>query len=184
MQIHTPARRRSRRTRWIIFGTMLFAALAVLPVAKALGLLPFPLGFQGLTPVSDQELGAMRGGFVLPNGIVLTFQLRFRTLVNHVQENFEVFTDTSPELEGFTGVINTVTVEPGAEPGEPAVTIVVEPTMDITGIMNVIQNNVSGVTIQNQNSLTLDLSNVNQAIVATQANNLAFRLRSLALFGF
>ena len=167
---------------------MLFAALAVLPVAKALGLLPFPLGFQGLTPVSDQELGAMRGGFVLPNGIVLTFQLSFRTLVNHVQENFDEFTDTSfepgGELAGFTGVINTVTVEPGAEPGEPAVTIVVEPTNDITGIMNVIQNNVSGVTIQNQNSLTLNLSNVNQAIVATQANNLAFRLRSLALFSF
>ena len=120
----------------------------------------------------------MRGGFLLANGVVLTFRLRFRTLVDHVQVSFEEFTDESPELEGFTGVINSVVVEPGDPP-----TVTVEPTTEITGIMNVIQNNLSGVTIQNQNLLTLDLSHVNQAIVATQANNLAFRLRALSVFG-
>lgn len=181
MPIHTPTRQRSRRTRQVIFGMALFAALAALPFARTLGLISFPPGFEGLTPVSNQELGAMRGGFVLPNGMVLDFQLRFRTLVNHVEENFEVFTDESPELEGNTGVINTVTIEPGDS--DPDITIEVVPTTEITGVMNVIQNNVSGIIIQNQNSLTVDLSNVNQAIAAGQANNLAFRLRSLSLFG-
>ncbi len=182
MPIHnTPTRQRSRKTRQVIFGTALVAALAALPFAKTLGLISVPPGFEGLTPASDRELGLMRGGFVFPNGMILDFQLTFRTFVNGVQESFETFTELSPELVGFTGVINTVVVEPG-DP-DPSITIEVVPTIEITGVMNVIQNNASGVIIENQNSLTIDLSNVNLAITASQANNLSFRLRSLSLFG-
>ena len=195
MPIHnTPTRQRSQRIRRLIFGTALFAALAALPFAKTLGLMSFPPGFEGLTPASDRELGAMRGGFVFPNGMVLTFQLRFRTFIDGFEASrdgefppfepffppFEPFTELSEELMDFTGVINTVIVTPG-EP--PEVLVTVEPTNEITGVMNVIQNNASGVIIENQNSLTINLSNVNLAITASQANNLAFRLRSLSLFG-
>lgn len=183
MSKHGAPKRRPLRSRRLVLGAAVVTALALLGVEDLRGALPFPAGFAGLSPVGDPELADMRGGFVLPNGVVLTFRLRFRTLVDHVQVSLTEFTDTSSELADFTGVINNVTVEPGADPGEPAVTIMVTPTNDITGIMNVIQNNVSGVTIQNQNSLTLDLSNVNQAIAATQANNLNFRLRALAVFG-
>lgn len=178
-------RKRSFRCRRVALCAAGVFALALLSVDDLRGALPMPTGFAGLSPVSDVELADMRGGFVLPNGMVLTFQLGFRTFINDIEESFTEFTDESPDLENFTGVINSVTVEPGDPPGDPPeVTITVLPTDDITGIMNVIQNNVSGITIQNQNSLTLTLSNVNQAIVATQANNLAFRLRFLALFGF
>lgn len=178
MYKHGKPKRRALRSRRLVLGAALVSVLALLGVEDLRGALPFPTGFAGLDPVSDRELADMRGGFLLANGVVLTFRLRFRTLVDHVQVSFEEFTDESPELEGFTGVINSVVVEPGDPP-----TVTVEPTTAITGIMNVIQNNVSGVTIQNQNSLTLDLSNVNQAIAAGQANNLNFRLRALSVFG-
>ena len=182
MYQHSKPNRRALRSRRLVLGAALVSVLALLGVEDLRGALPFPTGFAGLDPVSDRELADMRGGFLLANGVVLTFRLRFRTLVDHVQVSFEEFTDASfepgGELEGFTGVINSVVVEPGNSP-----TVTVEPTTDITGIMNVIQNNVSGVTIQNQNSLTLDLSNVNQAIAAGQANNLNFRLRALSVFG-
>ena len=176
MYKHGKPKRRALRSRRLVLGAALVSVLALLGVEDLRGALPFPTGFAGLDPVSDRELADMRGGFLLANGVVLAFRLRFRTLVDHVQVSFEEFTDESPELENFTGVINTVTIEPG-DP-DPDITIEVEPTTEITGIMNVIQNNVSGVTIQNQNSLTLDLSNVNQAIAAGQANNLNFRLRA------
>ena len=181
MPIHTATRQRSQRIRRLIFGTALFAALAALPFAKTLGLISFPPGFEGLTPASDRELGLMRGGFVLPNGMILDFELTFRTSVNGIVESFVMFDELSPELVGFTGVINSVVVEPGGS--DPDIMIVVVPTNEIFGVMNVIQNNASGVIIQNQNSLTVDLSNFDLAIAASQANNLSFRLRSLSLFG-
>ena len=184
MSKHGEPKRRALRSRRLVLGAAVVTALALLGVEDLRGALPFPTGFAGLSPVGDPELADMRGGFVLPNGVVLTFRLRFRTLVNHVQESFKEFTDESPSLAGSTGVINSIVVEPGDEASDPPnVTVTVEPTTEIAGVMNVIQNNVSGVTIQNQNSLTLDLSNVNQAIAATQANNLNFRLRALAVFG-
>ncbi len=184
MYQHGEPKRHVLRSPRLVLGAALVSVLALSGVEDLRGALPFPTGFAGLDAVSDRELSDTRGGFLLPNGVVLTFRLRFRTLVDHIQVSSTVFTEGSPELENFTGVINMVTVEPGDEASDPSnISVTVKPTNEIAGVMNVIQNNVSDVVIQNQNSLTINLSNMNQAIAATQANNLNLRLRSLSVFG-
>lgn len=70
-----------------------------------------------------------------------------------------------------------------AAAGDPDVTVDVSPTDDFSGILNQIENNANGVVIQNRSSLSLDLSNVSQAIEATQMRNLGDRLRTMSVLG-
>ncbi len=141
--------------------------------------------FENLTPVSETELAEMRGGFVLPNGMVVNVSLEFHTVVSDAsgsgvplaQEDFS-FDETT--LVG-SGVVYTVTVDPGD--GTPAIEITPQMTTDITGVVTVIQNNVSEIAIMNTATLNLDLLNAAVAQRLFQSHSFTMQMRTLGVLG-
>lgn len=117
-----------------------------------------PTAFAGLPALSDAELSALRGGFVLSNGLELRFALEF--VYQFETQTPIVNTFTEADLLGpaggivHTGIVNHIVND----------TVNVELTSDVTGVMNIVQNNLNGVHMQSMTTLSLDLFNVNTAI--------------------
>lgn len=139
-------------------------------------LLGMPKGFESLAPVPNDELAQMRGGMVLPNGMVLNFTLEFRTVQNGSVINQQTFTEVSPELLGATGVINKVSVNENGSAVAAA-----EPTSLISGLMNQVQNDASGINLQHLTTLSADLSNTGFASEALRARSLSSQATSSAI---
>lgn len=142
----------------------------------------FPKGFEDLSPVPASDLADMRGGLLLPNGMVVNFAVEFRTVAETAQGSFEeVVTVTSLDnndlakmLDGNTGVINKVTVDQAG-----AVDVDIEPTSELAGFMNHVLNNSSGSVINHSTSLTADLNDVLPAVTAAaQASRISDAARA------
>lgn len=148
-----------------------------------------PTWFEGMVPVSDSELAEMRGGFVLPNGMIVAVEITFYTAVGtsngggvpFIQETVSLGED---DLYDGSGVVHSVTVEPGGAGTDiPTVEISTMATNDMTGVMNVVQNNASMVAIQNMTTVNIDLMNSGISIQTFRANNFSLQMRSLGAFG-
>lgn len=144
--------------------------------------------FELLDPIGASDLAKMRGGFILPNGMIVNVSLSFHTAVaraNGIGEGvpFVVHRQTLGEadLDGGSGVIHTVTVT--EHPGVPAVEISTDVVDRISGIMNIVQNNASAVAIQNITTLNTDILNAGLAAQAFQAGSFSMRLRGLGAMG-
>ena len=164
----------------------LFGACAILVGGFGAAHAAAPTWFAGLAPVSDAELAEMRGGFLLPNGMLIAVEITFHTTVatsNGGGVPFIEETESLGEDDLFdgSGVVHTVVVEPdGAEPDVVITTVV---TNDISGVMNVIQNNASEVAIQNMTTVDLDLMNPGISLQTFRYNNFTMQLRSLGVAG-
>ncbi len=141
--------------------------------------------FESLTPISESELAEMRGGFVLPNGMVVNVSLDFHTVVSDASGSGvplaqEDFTFDATTLVG-SGVVYTVTVDPGD--GTPTIEIAPQTSTEVTGLVTVIQNNVSQIAIMNTATLNLDLLNAAVAQRLFQSHSFTMQMRSLGVLG-
>ncbi len=140
--------------------------------------------YESLAPVGSTELAEMRGGFMLPNGMILNIGLTFSTSVSEAGGgSIEEYNQSYDEGDfGGTGVVHTVIVEPGD--GSPVVEISTDPNnTNISGVMNVIQNNASSVAIQNMTTLNVDVLNSQISMQVFRANNFSMTMRGLGAAG-
>ena len=148
-----------------------------------------PTVYARLIPISDAELAEMRGGFVLPNGMIVAIQMMFHTLVTDssgatLAEDFESLDEGDLSGAGGTGVVHSVVVVPDSmDEAPPIVMIDTDITDEISGVMNMIQNNANLVAIQNMTTVNVELMNTGISLQTFQANNFGFRMRSLGALG-
>ena len=140
--------------------------------------------FESLAPVGSTELAEARGGFMLPNGMIVNIGLTFSTNVSQANgvpfaQDYQSYDED--DLIGGTGVVHTVIVQPGE--GLPDVEFATEITNDIGGVMNVIQNNASSVAIQNMTTLDVDVLNAQLSLQVFRANNFSMTMRGLGAAG-
>ena len=167
----------------------LFGACAVLVGSFGAAEAAAPSSYTGLVPVSDAELAKMRGGFLLPNGMFLAIEMIFYTAVSTPNGGGTPFIEDSVSLDeddllGNSGVVHSVSVEPDDAGTEiPDVEISTTITDNITGVMNMIQNNASAVAIQNMTTVNVDLTNTGISMETFRTNNFNFQMRSLGALG-
>lgn len=170
-----------RSLRWALFG-----ACAILVAGFGAAHAASPTVYERLTPVSNAELAEMRGGFVLPNGMIIAVEINFHTAVAtsngggvpFIEENVSLSED---DLYDSSGVVHSVTVEPDGE--TPDVEISTTVTNEMSGVMNVIQNNANSVAIQNMTTVNVDLMNTGVSLQIFRTNNFSMRMRSLGASG-
>lgn len=97
---------------------------------------------------SDEELDALRGGFVLPNGINIDFSIEKIIVINgelasstsfQLSENMSSLQNMSPTQNGFQNI---------------------SPAMLGSGSGVIVQNNMDYQTISTLNTINIELSNV------------------------
>jgi len=94
-------------------------------------------------PVSDSKLAASRGGFVLPNGIIVNISFDKKVFQNGVETFNSYF--QSPE--------NTALVKNGE--------FNIASKLDDAMIQSVIQNNLDNQTVTTINTINVDIQNLN-----------------------
>ena len=135
-------------------------------VGPPLPLLPQAF-FGGASPLPDDRLDNLRGGFRFASGLEVRFGLSFRTEFDSGTPPV-MTTFSEADLMNHSGVINRVVDR----------SVTVELTNSATGLMNVIQNNLDGVSVSNMTTLSIDLYNVTQAARSMNAGR-SFDARSL-----
>ncbi len=155
-----------RTAGWLLGATMLVSSLA-LPATQAYAMSPDM--FFHANPVSDGELGQMRGGFNV-SGLHFNIGISFAATINGVaQIPFPTLTlnvgGTNPgfkdangnsiaDAAGKFGVINSVVNPNGGNPISNQTF-----TNTLTGVLNLVQNTANGATIQTISGLTIDVFN-------------------------
>lgn len=143
----------------------------------------FPEGFEELAPVPELELAGMRGGMVMPNGMVLNFRVEFKTVVDGVVKNHQFF-DTSdlagstldPEFFANGGIINNLVVDSDGD-----VVDVGAMTGDIAGIMTQVINDASGLDIQHNTSLQASIENAGALAETARTSSITSQVRASSL---
>ncbi|MEQ8490351.1 MAG: hypothetical protein RKE52_16765 [Marinovum algicola] len=117
--------------------------------------------------LDEGELSGHRGGFVLPNGMVLNIGMTVTTLLNGTQQ-FSMNLATNGNLithsvDGFnqqaglsgnaaaTAILNVINSGTG--------NVVTDSFQRANGIVNVVQNSLNNVTIQQMTAITVDVLN-------------------------
>ncbi len=140
----------------------------------------FPEGFEELAPVPELELAGMRGGLVMPNGMILKFRVEFRTLVNGIERNHEVFDLDNPLTAEFFakgGIVNNLTIDAtGTEIEAGAIS-----TGDIAGIMSQVINDASGQNIEHSTAIQASIGKAGALADTARANAIASQVRSSSL---
>ena len=97
---------------------------------------------------TNDELDALRGGFVLPNGVNLDFSIEKIILINGVVASSASFQLT----ENMSSLQNMSVVQNGLQN--------VAPALQGSTLGSVVQNNMDNQTISNLNTINIELSNV------------------------
>jgi hypothetical protein len=156
--------------------------------------------FKQYKKVPDEQLAKMRGGFVMPTGL-LNFSVELAAQINGlpiyqgtltfspgtgVTNNITVFDTTGPEFNGvpvtgdvnIAGEMNQIVASVKAGNGN------VSPTTfaGATGFVATVQNTVSNVAIQQEMRVRLDLSadHFLPSVAATQLRNNLRQVRNLS----
>ncbi len=105
-------------------------------------------------PVLDSKLAALRGGFVLPNGIIVNISFEKQVFQNGIETFNSYF--QSPE--------NLALVKNGE--------FNIASKLDNSMIQSVIQNNLDNQTLHTINTINIDIENLNKVIHTFSTNEL------------
>ena len=104
---------------------------------------------------SDSELDQLRGGFMLPNGVIVDFSLARTTTINNVEVSASYY-----QLPG-----NVLIVQNGVAQNQPG-------SYALSPLGTVIQNRLDNVTISNVAQMNLAISNLKS--LASNNNGMFF----------
>ncbi len=146
----------------------------------------FPEGFENLAPLPDTELAALRGGMLLPNGMVLNFRVEFKTVIDGVVENHQFFDTADLENSNIPadffengGIINNLVVNSNGQVLEAGAAD--SPAGFINGIMTQVMNDANGLNIEHSTSFSATLENAGGLAQTTRPSITADQIRSGAL---
>ena len=172
------------------FGLLAGAAIYVTPLEWASEALSrafsFPEGFEELAPLPNSELAALRGGMLMPNGMVLNFRVEFKTVIDGVVKNHQFF-DTAdlansnipPDFFANGGIVNNLVVDSNGNILD--VGAAGSPANFVNGVMTQVMNNANGLDIQHSTSLSATMENAGAFAESTRSSITADQVRSGAL---
>ena len=153
----------------------------------------------GLSPLSNQTLSRIRGGWSIPgsNNIMVTFGFTMQTLVNNKEVQNVVFQTMqfnpyNPGSNAFSGVynsdgtgpfsggVNSQTISPSGDAvtfttkmipnqSNPQIETTIANTIGTTGMSSLVQNNVNNQLVQLTRTYNIDISGL-----ATQIQSSAY----------
>jgi hypothetical protein len=113
------------------------------------------LGFNSETVVDDSELAEVRGKYISAGGLIIDFAIQTRTIIDGNLVN-DVTLTTSEALDYANSEISKI-VQVGQNGQGVARLAETQGT-----VVQVIQNNLNDVTVQNLNTLDLDVHNTSE----------------------
>jgi len=111
--------------------------------------------------VTDPKLAYSRGGFILPNGLIVDISFEKRIFRNGEEISSSYFQTPNNLSLVKNGKFNT-------------------PGLDNSLFQSIIQNNLNNQTLQSINNINIDIKNLN-SINLTPSNNQFYNLHSLTI---
>ena len=143
----------------------------------------FPEGFEDLAPVPELELAGMRGGMVMPNGMILNFRVEFKTVVDGELVNHQFFdtnnlegSNLSPEFFANGGIVNNLVIDSSGELIDYGAA-----SADVAGIMTQVLNDASGLSIEHSTALSASIENAGALADSARTNSIASQVRNSSL---